>query len=65
MLYDRVLGFESCEIFAIIAAGIFSFRANMILSCQTQDEYDELFIDLSQVKVTPILQHFLFSAGVN
>lgn len=54
-LYDRVLGFESMEIFSIMAAGIFSFRANMIINCQTQDEYDELFVDLSQLKVTPIL----------
>ena len=32
-LYDRVLGFESMEIFSIMAAGIFSFRANMIINC--------------------------------
>jgi hypothetical protein len=64
-LYDRILGFDSLEILSIVSAGIFSFRANMILNCQNQDEYDELFQDLSQIKVTPILQHFLFSAGVN
>jgi hypothetical protein len=64
-LYDRILGFESLEILAIASAAIFSFRANMIISCQSQDEYDELFLDLSQLKITPILQHFLFSAGVN
>lgn len=32
-IYDRVLGFESMEIFSIMAAGIFSFRANMIINC--------------------------------
>lgn len=63
-IYDRILGFESLEILPILAAGIFSFRANMIINCQSQDEFDELFVDLSQFKVTPILQHFLFSAGV-
>jgi len=59
------LGFESLEILSIMAAGIFSFRANLIVNCTTQDEFDELFTDLSQLKVTPILQHFLFAAGVN
>ena len=32
-IYDRVMGFESMEIFSVMAAGIFSFRANMIINC--------------------------------
>ena len=34
LLFDRILGFESLEILPIIAAGIFVFRANLILNCQ-------------------------------
>jgi hypothetical protein len=41
------------------------FRANLILNCSSLDEYDELFIDLSQVKVVPLMQHFLFATGIN
>jgi hypothetical protein len=48
-----------------MSAAIFSFRANLIINCTSVEEYDELFIDLSQIKVTPILQHFIFAAGVN
>lgn len=64
-MYDRILGFESLEILPIMAASIFVFRANLILNCQNADEYDELFVDLSMVKVVPLLQHFLFASGID
>ena len=48
-----------------MAAAIFVFRANLILNCSNQDEFDELFVDLSQIKVVPLLQHFLFAIGIN
>ena len=65
LLFDRILVFESLDIIAILAAGIFVFRANLILNCTSQDEFDELFSDLSQIKVMPIIQHFLFATGIN
>jgi len=65
LLWDRIIGFETLEILPIFAAGIFVFRSNLILSCTNQEEYDELFADLSQVRVMPIIQHFLFAAGIN
>jgi hypothetical protein len=54
-LFDRILGFESLEVLPIMAAGIFVFRANLILNCQNQEEFDELFVDMSQIKVMPII----------
>ena len=47
LLWDRVIGFETLEILPILAAGIFVFRANLILNCTTLEEYDELFLDMS------------------
>ena len=47
LIFDRILGFESLEVLPILAAGIFSFRANLIVACTSQEEYDELFVDLS------------------
>ena len=64
LLWDRILGFETLEILPIFAASIFTFRANLILNCQNQEEYDELFNDLSNIKVVPLLQHFLFAHGI-
>ena len=64
MLWDRILGFETLEILPIFAASIFVFRANLILNCQNQDEFEELFNDLSNIKVVPLLQHFLFAHGI-
>ena len=31
----------------ILAAAIFVFRANLILNCNNQEEFEELFVDLS------------------
>jgi hypothetical protein len=55
LLFDRILGFESLEILSIMAAAIFVFRANLILNCSNQDEFDELFVDLSQIRVIPLI----------
>ena len=65
LLWDRIIGFETLEILPILAAGIFVFRSNLILNCTNQEEFDELFHDLTQVKVMPIIQHFLFATGIN
>ena len=65
LIFDRIIGFESLEILPILAASIFVFRANMILNVQSQDEFDELFFDMSQIKVMPLIQHFLFTTGIN
>mmetsp|Transcript_40046 Transcript_40046/g.38580 ORF Transcript_40046/g.38580 Transcript_40046/m.38580 type:complete len:315 (-) Transcript_40046:21-965(-) len=64
LLYDRILGFESLEILPIMAAALFVFRANLILNCSNQEEFEELFADLSQIKVVPLIQHFLFAIGI-
>jgi hypothetical protein len=53
------------EIVSVLAASIFVFRANLILNCSSQEEFDELFYDLTQLKVVPLLQHFLFATGIN
>lgn len=55
ILWDRMLGFESVEIITILAVSIFVFRANHILNCSNKQEYDELFTDLSTIKVLPLL----------
>jgi hypothetical protein len=47
LIFDRILGFETLEVLPVLAAGIFSFRANLIVACQSQEEFDELFVDLS------------------
>jgi len=64
-VWDRILGFESLEILPILAAAIFVFRANLIMNCSNQEEFDELFYDLSQIKVMPLIQHFLFATGIH
>lgn len=49
----------------IFCAAIFVFRANLIQNCQSEEEYNELFTDLSMIRVVPILQHFLFASGID
>lgn len=65
LLWDRVIGFGSVELIAVLAAALFVYRSNLILNCTSQEEFDELFYDLSEIKVVPLLQHFIFVAGYN
>lgn len=64
-MWDRIVGFDSLEVLPILAASIFSFRAKRILNCNNQEEIDEIFYDLSQLKVIPLIQHFLFATEIS
>jgi hypothetical protein len=64
-LWDRVIGYDSLELLPIMAVAIFIFRANLILNCNTNDEFEENFYDLSQIKTVPLLQHLLFANDIN
>lgn len=64
-LWDRILGYDSMELLSVMAVAIFIFRANLILNCNTNDELEENFYDLSQIKVVPLLQHLLFANDIN
>lgn len=55
LLFDRIIGFDSVEIVPILAAALFVYRSNLIMNCTSQEEFDELFFDLSQIKVVPLL----------
>lgn len=55
ILWDRVLGFETVEIITVLAVAIFVFRANLLLNCSNKHEYQEMFSDLSTIKVLPLL----------
>jgi len=63
LLFDRIIGFDTVEIIPILAAAIFVYRSTLIANCTSQEEFEELFYDLSQIKVIPLLQHFLFLAS--
>eukprot|EP00455_Lapot_gusevi_P021107 TRINITY_DN2219_c0_g1_i2.p1 TRINITY_DN2219_c0_g1~~TRINITY_DN2219_c0_g1_i2.p1 ORF type:complete len:112 (+),score=32.00 TRINITY_DN2219_c0_g1_i2:26-337(+) len=59
-LWDRLIGYDSLELIAVLAAAVFSFRSKSILRCHTPQEFQDLFSDLSNLKVVPLLQSFLF-----
>lgn len=61
LLWDRVIGFGSTELIAVLAAAVFTFRSRMILSATKAEDLELIFSDLSMLKVVPLLQHFLFS----
>mmetsp|Transcript_28954 Transcript_28954/g.51761 ORF Transcript_28954/g.51761 Transcript_28954/m.51761 type:complete len:524 (+) Transcript_28954:94-1665(+) len=60
LLWDRIIGFDGLAVVAVFAASIFSYRADMLKQCTSQEEVDDLFADMQHIKVVPILQDFLF-----
>lgn len=64
-LWDRVLGFDSVELIAILAAAILAFRARLVLSAKTPEDVEFIFSDISSLQAVPLLQGFLFAAELS
>jgi hypothetical protein len=61
LFWDRLVAFDSLELVAVLATAIFVFRAKLVLAATTAAEIQDIFCELSGMKVVPLLQSFLFS----
>ncbi|KAM4709824.1 TBC1 domain family member 19 [Discoglossus pictus] len=62
LLWDRILGYNSLEILAVLAAAVFAFRAVNLMEVTSLAAAEAVLADLSTLKVMPLLQIFLFTA---
>uniref|UniRef100_A0A4W3IWV5 TBC1 domain family, member 19 n=1 Tax=Callorhinchus milii TaxID=7868 RepID=A0A4W3IWV5_CALMI len=60
-LWDRILGYNSLEILAVLAAAVFAFRAENLMEATSLAAAEAVLADLSTLKVMPLLQLFLFA----
>ena len=60
VLFDRIIGYNGLEIVAILAAAIFSSKADAITKCQSFKEVDDLFGNLYEYKVIECIRNFLW-----
>uniref|UniRef100_A0A8D0B4X4 TBC1 domain family member 19 n=1 Tax=Salvator merianae TaxID=96440 RepID=A0A8D0B4X4_SALMN len=63
LLWDRILGYNSLEILAVLAAAVFAFRAVNLMEVTSLAAAEAVLADLSTLKVIPLLQIFLFATG--
>nr|XP_060633842.1 TBC1 domain family member 19 isoform X2 [Anolis sagrei ordinatus] len=63
LLWDRILGYNSLEILAVLAAAVFAFRAVNLMEVTSLAAAEAVLADLSTLKVMPLLQIFLFATG--
>eukprot|EP00928_Gymnodinium_smaydae_P003181 TRINITY_DN11130_c0_g1_i3.p1 TRINITY_DN11130_c0_g1~~TRINITY_DN11130_c0_g1_i3.p1 ORF type:complete len:592 (+),score=134.53 TRINITY_DN11130_c0_g1_i3:90-1865(+) len=61
-LWDRILGFDSTEPIALLAAAIFVYRSKQLLAVRSATEVDAAIGDLSSLRAVPLLQ-FLLDGG--
>ncbi|KAM9501058.1 TBC1 domain family member 19 [Clarias gariepinus] len=64
LLWDRILGYESLEIVAVLAAAVFTFRAENLMEVTSLASAEAVLADLSTLKVMPLLQIFLFATAI-
>ncbi|XP_051573680.1 TBC1 domain family member 19-like isoform X2 [Myxocyprinus asiaticus] len=64
LLWDRILGYDSLEIVAVLAAAVFAFRAENLMEVTSLASAEAVLADLSTLKVMPLLQIFLFATAV-
>eukprot|EP00048_Salpingoeca_helianthica_P003701 m.69758 g.69758 ORF g.69758 m.69758 type:complete len:526 (-) comp12848_c0_seq2:38-1615(-) len=60
LLWDRIVGFDSLEPLAVLAAAIFAFRKQKLLACASGADALRVLGDLRGLMVVPLLQHCLF-----
>ncbi|XP_071504232.1 TBC1 domain family member 19-like [Diadema antillarum] len=60
LLWDRILGYDSIELLAVLAVAIFAFRRTNLLEANTQPSVEAILTDLTTLQVTPLLQIVLF-----
>ncbi|XP_077357618.1 TBC1 domain family member 19 isoform X2 [Festucalex cinctus] len=60
-LWDRILGYDSLEPVAVLAAAIFAFRAENLMEVTSLASAEAVLADLSTLKVMPLIQIFLFA----
>lgn len=63
LFWDRLIAFDSLELIALLACGIFLYRARSVMGATTSEEIQEIFREMCNLKVIPILQQFLFAPG--
>ncbi|XP_026859614.1 TBC1 domain family member 19 isoform X1 [Electrophorus electricus] len=61
LLWDRILGYDSLELVAVLAAAVFAFRAENLMEVTSLASAEAVLADLSTLKVMPLLQIFLFA----
>jgi len=60
LLWDRIVGFDTLDIVATLAAAIFGFRGRALLLAKTFDDVEAVMLDLTGIMALPLLQHTLF-----
>ncbi|XP_055067211.2 TBC1 domain family member 19 [Misgurnus anguillicaudatus] len=64
LLWDRILGYDSLEIVAVLAAAVFAFRAENLMEVTSLASAEAVLADLSTLKVMPLLQILLFATAI-
>ncbi|KAF1331270.1 Tbc1 domain family member 19, partial [Globisporangium splendens] len=59
LLWDRVVGYNSLELIAILAAALFRFRTEELETVRTVEDVEEVFAELVEMQVVPLLQEYL------
>ena len=59
-VWDRIVGLDSLLVVPVLAAAVLFVRKRAVMDCKTANEVYELFADISQLRIVPLLQHILF-----
>ena len=60
LLWDRLLGFEQLALLPVLAAAIFVYKSELLLTATKLEDITDIFSDGAMLNVVPLLQHFLW-----
>eukprot|EP00051_Salpingoeca_urceolata_P003393 m.57410 g.57410 ORF g.57410 m.57410 type:complete len:166 (+) comp12738_c0_seq1:1286-1783(+) len=61
LLWDRMIGFDTLEVIAVLAASVFAYRRSALLAAQSARDVHLVLRDLIGLKVITLLQFSLFA----
>lgn len=64
VLWDRILAADGLDLLPVLAAAVFVYRARAAKDATSSEELAAVFCDGVELKVAPLLQHFLFPSPV-
>lgn len=58
-LFDRIIGYNSLEIVAILAVGVLAKKTDKLLKCKTRERIEEVCMNLKSINVVECLRYAL------
>lgn len=59
-MLDRIMGYNTMHVMVILALSIFKYYEKGLLEVETEEDLEDVFLDLKELNILEIINFFLF-----